>query len=178
MTDPRLVERFRRGDPDALRQLYERFGGAIFTVGYKALGDRSLAEEVVQITFTKAWVAAARFDPGRELAPWLYVIARRAAIDVHRREARHVASVLDTDTDIASLPATFEQLADAWAVRAAIDALPEIERQVVAAMHYERKTMTETAAALGVPVGTVKSRSHRAHLRLASLLGHVREVSA
>ena len=176
MTDPRLVERFRRGDPDALRQLYERFGGAIFTVGYKALGDRSLAEEVVQITFTKAWVAAARFDPGEELAPWLYVIARRAAIDVHRREARHVASVLDTD--IASLPTTFEQLSDAWAVRAAIDALPEVERQVVAAMHYEGRTMAETAEALGVPVGTVKSRSHRAHLRLAASLGHVREVSA
>lgn len=176
MKDSKLVERFCKGDPDALRQLYDRFGRAIFTVGYKALGDRSLAEEVVQITFTKAWVASGRFDPSEPLAPWLYVIARRVAIDVFRREARHVVSTLDSD--IAALPPSFEELWDAWEVRTAIDLLPEVERTVIQALHYESKTMTETAAELGVPVGTVKSRSHRAHARLVSLLGHVREVSA
>ena len=176
MKDPKLVERFRRGDPDAVRELYDRFARAIFTVGYKALGDRSLAEEVVQITFTKAWVASARFDADEPLAPWLYVIARRAAIDVFRRESRHVASVIETD--IAALPPSFEELWDAWEVRTAIDLLPAVERQVIQAVHYEAKTMPEIAAELGVPLGTVKSRSHRAHLRLVTLLGHVREVSA
>lgn len=176
MRDPQLVERFRSGDADAVRQLYERFGRAVFTVGYKALGDRSLAEEVVQLTFTKAWRAAERFDPTVELAPWLYAIARRAAIDVFRRESRHVATSLDTD--IAALPPSFEDLWDAWEVRSAVDRLPAAERDVIEALHYGDKTMTETAAQLGVPVGTVKSRSHRAHLRLVSLLGHVREVSA
>jgi RNA polymerase sigma-70 factor (ECF subfamily) len=176
MVDPRLVERFRSGDPDALRELYERFGRAVFTVGYRSLGDRSLAEEVVQITFTKAWAAAERFDPSEALAPWLYVIARRSAIDVFRRESRHAAAVLDTD--IAALPPSFEDLWDAFEVRTAVDALPAVEREVIRAMHYEAKTMSETAAELGVPIGTVKSRSHRAHARLVSLLGHVREISA
>ena len=60
MIDAKVVRRFQRGDPDAVRQLYEGFGRAIFAVGYKALGDRALAEEVVQLTFLKAWQAADR----------------------------------------------------------------------------------------------------------------------
>lgn len=176
MTDDRLVERFRGGDADAVRQLYARFGRPVFTVGYKALGDRSLAEEVVQLTFLKAWQAADRFDADQELAPWLYTIARRTAIDLFRREARHVSTELDVD--IVALPPSFEDLWEVWEVRAAVDRLPDVERDVVNAVHYGGRTLQEAASELGVPVGTVKSRSHRAHGRLASLLGHVREVSA
>ncbi|MPY95055.1 MAG: sigma-70 family RNA polymerase sigma factor [Acidimicrobiia bacterium] len=176
MTDERLVARFRAGDTDAVRRLYEQFGRAVFTVGYKALGDRSLAEEVVQLTFLKAWQAADRFDPSQELAPWLYTIARRTAIDLFRREARHAPA--EGEVDIVALPPSFEDLWEVWAVRSAIDRLPEAERQVVASMHYEGRTMQETAVELGVPLGTVKSRSHRAHLRLAALLDHVRRASA
>jgi RNA polymerase sigma factor (sigma-70 family) len=176
MGDQRLVERFRGGDAEAVRQLYARFARPVFTVGYKALGDRSLAEEVVQLTFLKAWQAAERFDASQELAPWLYTIARRTAIDLFRREARHVSTELDVD--IVALPPSFEDLWEVWAVRAAIDRLPEPERDVVKAVHYGGRTMQEAASELGVPVGTVKSRSHRAHGRLASLLGYVREASA
>jgi RNA polymerase sigma factor (sigma-70 family) len=172
----RVVARLRDGDPDAVHELYERYGRAIFTVGYRALGDRSLAEEVVQLTFLKAWQAAATFDPERALAPWLYAIARRTAIDVFRREARHVSS--DHEIDIAALPPTFEELWEVWEVRTAVDRLPVGERVVIESMHYRGLTLQETADELGIPVGTVKSRSHRAHGRLASLLGHVREVSA
>jgi RNA polymerase sigma-70 factor, ECF subfamily len=172
----RVVARLRGGDPDAVHELYDTYGRAIFTVGYRALGDRSLAEEVVQLTFLKAWQAAASFDPERALAPWLYAIARRTAIDVFRRESRHTSN--DHEIDIAALPPTFEDLWEVWEVRTAIDRLPVAEREVVEAVHYRDLTLQETADELGIPVGTVKSRSHRAHGRLASLLGHVREVSA
>src|SRR4051812_34068476 len=94
----RVVARLRGGDPEAVHELYEHYGRAVFTVGYRALGDRSLAEEVVQLTFLKAWQAAAPFDPERALAPWLYAIARRTAIDIYRREARHTTS--DHEIDI------------------------------------------------------------------------------
>jgi RNA polymerase sigma-70 factor, ECF subfamily len=175
-SEERLVARLRGSDPEAVHVLYQRFGPAIFTVGYKALGDRNLAEEVVQLTFLKAWQAADTFDPARPLAPWLYSIARRTAIDLFRREARHAAP--DHEIDIAALPPSFEELWEVWEVRSAVDRLPDAERQVVEAMHYRDLTLQETADELGIPLGTVKSRSHRAHGRLAALLGHVREVSA
>ncbi len=180
MNDQRLVERFRRGDADAVRRVYDRFSRPVFTVGYKALGDRSLAEEVVQLTFLKAWQAAERFDPDLELAPWLYAIARRTAIDLFRRESRHSSVELDLDhtQSMAALPTTFEDLWEVWAVRSAVDELPEAERVVVELLHYRGRTMPEAAVELGIPLGTVKSRSHRAHQRLATLLDHVRQVSA
>ena len=62
-------------------------------------------------------------------------------------------------------------------MRAAIETLPPDEREVVRLQHLEELTQTEVAERLGVPVGTVKSRSHRAHRRLAALLGHLREAA-
>lgn len=176
MSEQWLIERFRRGDADAVRTLYQRFGRPVFTVAHRALGDRSLAEEVVQLTFLKAWRAAEGFDPSHEVAPWLYAIARRTAIDVYRRESRH--AVAGSDIDIVALPPSFEELWEAWEVRCALDRLPLAERQILEATHYGAKTMQETADELGLPIGTVKSRSHRAHARLATLLAHVREATA
>lgn len=176
MGDERLLRRFKKGDPDAVRQLYRDHGRAIFTVAYGALGDRSLAEEAVQLTFTKAWQASDRFDTQREIAPWLYAIARRAAVDLYRRERRHQTS--DLDTDIAVLPPSFEGMWEAWMVRSALDQLPEAERSVVEATHFRQLTMAETATELGIPLGTVKSRSSRAYRMLAEILGYLREATA
>lgn len=171
------MNRFRAGDPEAVRQLYERYGRAVFTVALRSLGDRSLAEEVVQQTFLQAWRAADRFDVDRELAPWLYAIARRAAVDTYRRERRHRFG-RDDDTEMVALPPSFEKMWEAWEVRAALDRLPTDERRVIEMTHYEGLTHLETAAELEIPVGTVKSRSHRAHQRLASLLSHLNEETA
>ena len=177
MSDQRLLRRFRSGDPEAVRQLYQRYGRAVFTVAYRSLGDRTLAEDVVQQTFVQAWRAASRFDDSKDPAPWLYAIARRAAVDAYRRERRHRVD-RDDDTEIVALGASFEGLWEAWEVRAALDKLSEDERSVIEATHYHGFTHEEAADELGVPVGTIKSRSHRAHKRLAVLLDHLREASA
>jgi RNA polymerase sigma-70 factor (ECF subfamily) len=172
MTD--LVQRFRAGDPDAVRALYREYGGAVHTVAMSIVHDRELAADVVQQTFVKAWRSAASFDAGRELAPWLYSIARHTAIDAVRAEARptrggHQGEV-DVQVDGESLEHTWER----FEVRRAIDVLPPDEREVVRRSHLLGHTHDEIAAQLGVPVGTVKSRSGRAHKRLAVLLAHVR----
>ena len=73
------------------------------------------------------------------------------------------------------MPAGLEQWYEAWQVRQAIDALPADEREVVRLQHLEGLTHTEIAERLGVPLGTVKSRSHRAHQRLAVALSALRE---
>jgi RNA polymerase sigma-70 factor (ECF subfamily) len=179
VADEGLAHRFQAGDPDAVRDVYQQYGGLVFAVAHKVLGDRGLAEEATQQAFVQAWRAAATYDPTRELGPWLATIARRAAIDVHRRESRRTAERIDDVSPahpaVVTLPPSAEQAYDVWEVRRAIAALPDDERDVVRLQHVEGLTHTEVAERLGVPVGTVKSRSFRAHRRLAAQLGYLRE---
>jgi RNA polymerase sigma factor (sigma-70 family) len=175
------VRGFLAGDADAVRAVYREYGRLVFAVAYKVLGDRDLAEEATQQTFLQAWRSAQSFDPTREMAPWLATIARRAAIDLHRREARRTHARLDefdSQAAVVTLPDAAETAYEVWEVRRAIEALPPEERDVVRLQHLEGLTHTEIAERIGVPPGTVKSRSFRAHRHLAARLGHLREELA
>lgn len=171
------MRRMAAGDSSAVTDLYGMFGRPVFAVCYRALGDRALAEEATQQAFFQAWRAAASFDPAREPGPWLYAIARRAAVDIYRKERRHRSERLD-DPDMVALPPSFEGMWEAWEVRRAVDRLSPEERAVVKLTFLQGYTQEETARELGVPLGTVKSRTHRAYRRLATLLAHLREASA
>jgi RNA polymerase sigma-70 factor (ECF subfamily) len=170
-----LVARFRAGEPDAIRELYREYGAAVMTVARSVVRDRELAADVVQQTFVKAWRAAATFDGSRELAPWLYSIARNTAIDTVRSQARQAAVAADPDIEIHVEGESLERTWERYEVRRAIDALPPDEREVVRRSHLFGHTHEQIAQQLGVPVGTVKSRSGRAHKRLASALRHLTE---
>jgi RNA polymerase sigma factor (sigma-70 family) len=167
-----LVALFAAGDERAVRLMYQRYAGPVLTVAMSVLGRRDLADEAVQATMLKAWRAADSFDPSRELAPWLYTIARRVSIDIWRREQRAATASLG-DHDVAVVPLAFEQTWEAWEVRSALEQLPSDEREVVRLSHLVGLSHREIAERLGVPIGTVKSRSSRAHQRLARLLRHV-----
>ena len=173
----RTLRRFAAGDAEAVRELYDRYAKAVFTVTYSALRDRSLAEEAVQATFLQAWRASSRFETERDPGPWLYAIARRAAVDVYRRERRHQGREA-FDTDMAVLPETFEQTWEAWQIRLAIGEMPADQRDVIEATYFLGLSHAEAATKLGIALGTVKSRSHRAHQRLATLLAHLDEATA
>jgi RNA polymerase sigma factor (sigma-70 family) len=176
--DPAVLEAFRRREPSAIRALYREYGGLVYAVAHRALGHRELAEEAAQQTFVSAWQAADRLDVDRDPAPWLATIARRAAIDIHRREARRpsvaLSEVSANDPALVSLPPDLDTLDAVWNVRSAIEALPPDEATVVRMQHLDGMTQTEIAEQLGIALGTVKSRSHRAHRKLATLLGHLR----
>jgi RNA polymerase sigma factor (sigma-70 family) len=176
--DGRVRARFRDGDPDAVRAVYRAYGSLVYSVAFRALGDRGLSEEATQQVFLRAWRAAASFDASRELGPWLAMIARRVAIDLYRREAIRAAGPLDAvapDDPALVAPAETDAVLDVWEVRRAVSALPAEQREVVRLQHFEGLAHDEIAARLGVPVGTVKSRSFRAHQRLALELGHLRD---
>jgi RNA polymerase sigma-70 factor (ECF subfamily) len=179
VVDRRLSRKFRAGDAEAVRAVYREYGRLVYAVAYKALGNRGLAEEATQETFVKAWRAARSFDEERELGPWLATIARRVAIDIYRREAHRAASPLESaspaDPSLVSTPESAEAVYDAWEVRRAVGELDEDERVIVRLQHFEGLTHAQIAERLGLAVGTVKSRSFRAHQRLAAALGHLRE---
>jgi RNA polymerase sigma-70 factor, ECF subfamily len=175
-----LYRRFRDGDPEAVRAVYDRHGGAVMTVARSIVGDGEMANDVVQTTFIKAWRAAATFQGERELAPWLYAIARRTAIDALRHERRptrgdHVGLI--DGVDVVDTSASFERTWEAHEVRRALDDLPADEREVIRRSHLLGEPHQHIADELGIPVGTVKSRSSRAHRRLAAALSHLTATS-
>jgi len=173
------LEAFRRREPAAVRALYREYGRLVYTIALRALGRHDLAEDATQQTFVRAWQAADRIDVDRDPAPWLATIAKRVAIDIYRREARRPTTALDAvesgNSALISLPPELDTLDAVWRVRRAIDALPAEEAVIVRMQHLDAMTHTEISEKLGIPVGTVKSRSHRAHQKLADLLGHLRE---
>ena len=173
--DRELARRFAAGDVGSLREIYARYAGSVYTVALSRLRDRHLAEETVQDVFLKAWRAAASFDVGRPFSPWLYQIARRSAADIARRERRRPATVpfppaVPDDGNVVTLGDAWE----AWEVRCALRDLSGDERELVRLIHYVGLSQPQIAERLGIPLGTVKSRVHRVHRRLAERLAHLR----
>jgi len=165
-----------------VRAFYCEYGRFVYGVALRVLGRHDLAEDATQQTFVRAWQAADRLDVDRDPAPWLATIAKRTAIDVYRHEGRRPAIALEdvapSDDALVSLSPALDTLDAVWRVRGAIDALPSEEAAIVRMYHLDGMTQTEIAERLEIPVGTVKSRSHRAHRKLATLLGHLRESVA
>ncbi len=184
VTDEELIEAFRRGDDTATTVLYNRYGRLVFTVALRVLNNKALAEDATQQTFVQAWRAAASFDPNRSFAPWLATIARRVSIDILRMEQHRSHDSLDQraesrrplkDTALVSLPPNEEQIETVWRVRAAIDALASDDRELIKLYHLEGRSQSEVADAMNLPVGTIKSRSHRIHRVLATALASLRD---
>ncbi len=174
--DADLRRRFRDGEADAIRELYARYARPLHVLSRSHLADPEQAKDAVQQTFLQAWRAASSFDPARPLAPWLFQICRRVCIDRYRRE-RIPADRLDDHERHPALTVagpSMERSWIVWEVRRAIDALPADGREVIRLTHLEGYTVEAAAAHLGLPVGTVKSRSFRAHKRLLTVLAHLR----
>jgi len=169
-----LAVRLKAGDSTVARDLYRVYGRLVFAVAYRVLENRTLAEDATQQAFLQAWSARARVDPERGLRPWLCTISQRAAIDVQRRESRHRHDELDVDRPGGKEPT---EAWEVWQVREAVESLTEEERTVVRMQHFEGYSLAEIGERLGLPLGTVKSRSFRAHRRLAAALGTAVGVS-
>jgi len=168
-----VARRFAAGDEQALGEVFDEFAGSMLAVAVGLLADRRLAEEAVQQAFVQAWRAAGGFDPERPLGPWLRSIVRRTAIDAWRRERRHQAHALDdvAQDDLPSIaPPSIEDASDVWDLRLALDRLPPADREVLRLAHLEQLTQPEIAAHLGIPLGTVKSRTHSAYGKLRAAL--------
>lgn len=170
--------RARHGDETAFRELIERSHPTVFRLAAALLGDRDEAADVAQETYVRAWERVQELrDPAAALG-WLCAIARNVAQDRRRgwwRRDRAPLAALGPALEAAGGPPTpHETLAagerDA-AVRRAIAGLGERQRVVLVLREVDGMTYEEIAEALGVPVGTVESRLHRARQALARRLG-------
>lgn len=172
--DADVLRRFAAGDDSAFSEVYRRYARPMYTIALQVVGRPELAADAVQQAFVQAWRAASSYDPDADIAPWLFTITRRAAIDAWRKERRYALvdpedSAVEPSVPGPSLEASWE----AWQVRQALQELPQEERDVVRLAYVDGLTHSETASHLGIPIGTVKSRTHRAHRRLGQLLSHM-----
>lgn len=168
-----LVERAKRGDADAYERIVETYQGIAFRVAYVVCGDAADAEDAAQEGFVKAYRALGRFRSGAPLRPWLLQIVANEARNRRRTAGRRAKLALRAAAESRpgdAAPSPEAAVLDAELRRellAAVDELREEERQVVACRYFLELSEAETAAALGIRLGTVKSRTSRAldHLR-------------
>jgi RNA polymerase sigma-70 factor, ECF subfamily len=170
--DSQLARDYASGGEAAFAAVYTRFRGPVYGIALQVLADRGLAEEASQLAFVAVWRSRRRFDPQRALSAWVFSIARQAAIDIYRRERRIPVTTAE-QPEVAVEGMSVERMWQTFQVRRALEALPAEEAAIVRLAHYFQMTHTEIAAHLGLPLGTVKSRSFRAHRRLAQALGHL-----
>lgn len=146
---------------EALRALYRAYAGELYGFALNALGDRGTAEEVVQEVFTRAWRHAEAYDPTRgSVRTWLYQITRHAIIDTRRRAAVRPALALHEpreEEDPEGL--SIERAMLGWQVAGALEKLTPEHRQVIRLAHVQGLSVREIAERLGLPEGTVKSRT-------------------
>jgi RNA polymerase sigma-70 factor, ECF subfamily len=181
--DEALIAALVAGEPEALGALYDRHARVVFSVIMRILGDRDVAEEILQEVFLRAWQQAHGFDETRGTVRfWLHRIAHNLTLNELRRRQRrpHVQprppNPDPEDDDFAGYGAANQDPAvDAWcAVRDtelahALDQLPPGQRAVLL-LYAEGFSQSEIAAKLGEPLGTVKSRMRRALCRLREAL--------
>jgi RNA polymerase sigma-70 factor, ECF subfamily len=168
LSDEQLMSRLGGPELDAaLSTLYDRYSRTVYGVGLKTLGERSLAEELVQDVFLKVWRSSHTFDPSRaSFSTWLYRVTRSAAIDLHRKRAHKVHLIADGESHVLAardLSATPQEVVDeswlSWRVSRALEALDEPHREVIELAYFGGLSQREISERTGVPLGTVKSRT-------------------
>lgn len=176
-SDLALFHALAKGDEAALAALYDRYGGLVYTLALRIVGDRHLAQEVVQDVFLRCWERAETYQPERgRVGAWLLGITRNRAIDLLRSRQHH-ARLREQDRlpppgalEEPGQPDASETIALRQAVGAALDALPARQRQAIALAYYGGLTQAEIAQALGEPLGTIKTRMRDGMERLRRLL--------
>lgn len=182
-SDEDLFDRARRGESEAFTALVRRYERELYGYLHRYLGDATLADDVFQNTFLQVHVKRDAYEKGRPFRPWLYAIATNQAIDALRRRGRHAAVSLEQQTGVDGdgenhhlldlLEARGASPLDAVSlderrrlVRTGVEQLPEFLRQVVLLAYFQGLPYRDVAAALDIPVGTVKSRLNSALHRL------------
>lgn len=171
-SDGDLILRVARGDRVAFEELHRRYARAVYGLALRRTRDRGQAEDATQEAFTSVWRSAARYDPRRGPgAPWLFVVARNCVIDVLRRTpAVALEHVPEPESTEPGPDRRAEVEWETWQVHRAVAALPETERPLVELAYWGGMSQSDIAAYLGLPLGTVKTRTRAALARLAHAL--------
>jgi RNA polymerase sigma-70 factor (ECF subfamily) len=171
-TDNPLVDLARRGDDAAWQQLVQKYQEPVFRLAYLITGSVHDAQDTAQETFIRAFLHLDRYDDGRPLRPWLLGIAANLARNKRRGIGRYWNAVQRFFQANRQEAATHPQVnrADAQLLWQAVQKLPDASRAVIYLRYFLDLSEAETAEALDIPRGTVKSRSYRALHKLREII--------
>lgn len=176
ISDAEIMARMMVGDSTAMNELYDRYARPVFSFALRMMGDRELAEELLQEVFLRAWRQAARYSDSRgSLISWLLSITHNMAIDELRKIQRRPQRAGSADPT-ATLNAIRDEAepvdelatrsATASVVRAELDRLPPAQREVLELGYFRGLTQREIAEVLNQPLGTIKTRMRLAIRKL------------
>jgi RNA polymerase sigma-70 factor (ECF subfamily) len=167
-SDAVLWSRSRAGDADAFGQLFERHAKAIYNYCFRRVGDWTTAEDVLSIVFLEAWRRRSKGLPPDKVLPWLYGIATNVVRNRRRAERRFTAALARVSappSEPGFSEVADERLDDERRMKEALGLLaqlPRHEQDVFALCVWSDASYEDAALALGIPVGTVRSRLSRA----------------
>ena len=177
-----LIQRIASGDERAVAELYDRYGSVLYAVGYRILGERADAEEVVMETFAQVWREASRFEAERGSVPaWLTMMARSRALDQvrsrDRRERLATSAAREEDSRAPAMGAwgndptrEAEQNERRQRVVEAMASLSSVQREAIELAYYEGLSQSEIAERLQEPLGTIKTRVRLGMMKLRDAL--------
>jgi RNA polymerase sigma-70 factor (ECF subfamily) len=176
-SDSELIGRLQRHDPQALAELYDRYGRLTYSLILRVVRDTGVAEDLVQETFMRVWNRAQGLDAQKgSIGPWLLAVARNRAIDYLRsaggrernalefEETDHPSLYIDMERDILSSD-------KARRIKSAMERLSPNQREVIELAYFEGLSQTEMAERMGQPLGTVKTWVRAALKNLRDELG-------
>jgi RNA polymerase sigma-70 factor (ECF subfamily) len=191
LPDADVVALAQRGREVAFREIIRRYERPVFTLVYRMIHDREMAEDLAQETFIKVLNHIDRYQPEFKLSSWLFKIAHNVAIDYLRKRKLPTvsmsgspnavtadeigASSFDVDSKQESALEEMESKELGSAIEQAIGKLRPEYRSCILLRHVEGRSYEEIAATLDLPLGTVKTYIHRARHQLREALGHLRE---
>ncbi|TML78586.1 MAG: sigma-70 family RNA polymerase sigma factor [Actinobacteria bacterium] len=168
--------RIAEGHSDGFRDLYSRYASTAAGLAYRVIGDQVLAEEVVQEVFLSVWRSASAYDAARgSVRSWLLTQVHHRAVDVIRREDAERRRSL-RQPDLIQADPTEDVVEDEWLrgrradIRVALRTISDDQRQVLHLAYFDGLTQSQVAEKLGIPLGTVKSRTLSAMLKLREVL--------
>jgi len=178
-----VISLIAQGDQQAMSALYHGTNKLVFGLVLRILGDRGMAEEVLLDVYAQVWRQANRYDTSRGAAlGWITTIARSRAIDRLRSERHNLKEyelneattqeTSDTNPESASEASEMRRF-----IRAALDALPPEQREVIELSYYAGLTQSEIAVKLNQPLGTVKTRTRLGMIKLREVLKPLMETT-
>jgi RNA polymerase sigma-70 factor (ECF subfamily) len=155
----------RKGDPRAFETIYDRHGGAAFSLAYRMVGNRAAAEDVVQESFLSIWRSRLRYEPDRgSVRSWILGIVHHRTIDslrrnlVHDRRRASAEGIEERQEAPERTELEAARREEARSVRAALETLPEQQNKVIELAYFGGFTHSQIAEMLDMPIGTVKGR--------------------
>lgn len=172
------MHRVHAGDARAFGVIFDRHGGAAFSLAYRMCGRQAMAEDIVQDAFLSLWRRGSRYDPARgSVRSWVLGAVHHKAIDSFRHESATAGRDVNDDPAAERIPARertdleTEKRSDARQVRGALEGLPTEQRRVIELAYFGGFTHTQIAAMLELPAGTVKGRIRLGLTRMRLSLG-------